>query len=92
MEYKDLILDMLNRIAKLEKEVELLKNEKKLFSEKNTEIPSLETPGEDLERPQQRDKTRYMFNGNIYLKNNRGYLIAAVNIILLYLLIFLRIK
>ena len=34
MEYKDLILDMLNRIAKLEKEVELLKNEKKLFSEK----------------------------------------------------------
>ena len=69
MEYKDLILDMLNRIAKLEKEVELLKNEKKLFSEKNTEILSLETPGEDLERPQQRDKTRYMFNGNIYLKN-----------------------
>lgn len=69
MEYKDLILDMLNRIAKLEKEIELLKNEKKLFLEKSTETPILEKTGEDLERPQQRDKTRYMFNGNIYLKN-----------------------
>jgi hypothetical protein len=28
MEYKELILDMLNRIVKLEKEVELLKKEK----------------------------------------------------------------
>lgn len=69
MEYKDLILDMLNRIAKLEKEVECLKNEKQLNIVKNTEVPILEKPVEDLERPQQRDKTRYMFNGNIYLKN-----------------------
>ena len=30
MEYKELILDMLNRIVKLEKEVELLKKEIKL--------------------------------------------------------------
>ena len=62
MEYNELILDMLNRIVKLEKEVELLKKEK--------------TPSEVIlkktlieERPVERDKTRYMFNGNVYLKN-----------------------
>ena len=47
MEYKDLILDMLNRIAKLEKEVECLKNEKQLNIEKNSEVPILEKPVED---------------------------------------------
>ena len=62
MEYNELILDMLNRIVKLEKEVELLKKEKS----KKEEIPK-ETFVE--ERPVQRDKTRYMFNGNVYLKN-----------------------
>ena len=62
MEYQELILDMLNRIVKLEKEVELLKKEKK-----PSEMISKETFIE--ERPQQRDKTRYMFNGNVYLKN-----------------------
>ena len=62
MEYNELILDMLNRIVKLEKEVELLKKEKK-----PSEMISKETFIE--ERPQQRDKTRYMFNGNVYLKN-----------------------
>ena len=62
MEYQELILDMLNRIVKLEKEVELLKKEKS----KGEEIPK-ETFVE--ERPVQRDKTRYMFNGNVYLKN-----------------------
>ena len=62
MEYNELILDMLNRIVKLEKEVELLKK-KKTSSEM--------LPNETLveERPVQRDKTRYMFNGNVYLKN-----------------------
>ena len=62
MEYNELILDMLNRIVKLEKEVELLKKEK---------TPSEEIPKETFieERPAQRDKTRYMFNGNVYLKN-----------------------
>ena len=62
MEYQELILDMLNRIVKLEKEVELLKKEK---------TPSEEIPKETFieERPAQRDKTRYMFNGNVYLKN-----------------------
>ena len=62
MEYQELILDMLNRIVKLEKEVELLKKEKS----RGEEIPK-ETFVE--ERPTQRDKTRYMFNGNVYLKN-----------------------
>ncbi len=62
MEYNELILDMLNRIVKLEKEVELLKKEK---TASNT------IPKEMFveERPLQRDKTRYMFNGNVYLKN-----------------------
>ena len=62
MEYNELILDMLNRIVKLEKEVELLKKEEK---------PSVVIPNETFveERPTQRDKTRYMFNGNVYLKN-----------------------
>ena len=62
MEYNELILDMLNRIVKLEKEVELLKK---------GITPSKEIPQETFieERPAQRDKTRYMFNGNVYLKN-----------------------
>lgn len=62
MEYNELILDMLNRIVKLEKEVELLKKEKT-----SSEMLSNETLVEG--RPVQRDKTRYMFNGNVYLKN-----------------------
>ena len=62
MECNELILDMLNRIVKLEKEVELLKKEKT-----SSEVISKEEFVE--ERPVQRDKTRYMFNGNIYLKN-----------------------
>lgn len=62
MEYKELILDMLNRIVKLEKEVESLKGVKSsLENEHNETIYE--------ERQQQRDKTRYMFNGNVYLKN-----------------------
>ena len=62
MEYQELILDMLNRIVKLEKEVELLKKEK-TPSEKISKETFIE------ESPAQRDKTRYMFNGNVYLKN-----------------------
>jgi hypothetical protein len=62
MEYQELILDMLNRIVKLEKEVEFLKKEKT-----PSEVVSKETFIE--ERSVQRDKTRYMFNGNVYLKN-----------------------
>ena len=62
MEYNELILDMLNRIIKLEKEVELLKSKK---------FPDMSASSEPniVDKPQQRDKTRYMFNGNVYLKN-----------------------
>lgn len=62
MEYNELILDMLNRIVKLEKEVELLKNAK-------TSSDAIEKEMFVNERSAQRDKTRYMFNGNVYLKN-----------------------
>ena len=48
MEYNELILDMLNRIVKLEKEVELLKNEKT-----SSEVIPKETFVE--ERPIKRD-------------------------------------
>lgn len=65
MDYQEIILDMLNRIIKLEKEVELLKE--------GTYTSEMLTSGRQEivaeERPQQRDKTRYMFNGNVYLKN-----------------------
>ena len=63
MEYNELILDMLNRIVKLEKEVEILKSKEKTGE---TVLPvSIDID----DKVQQRDKTRYMFNGNIYLKN-----------------------
>ena len=67
MEYRELILDMLNRIVKLEKEVALLKNNSETYAKETQSAMVQETAIE--ERPQQRDKTRYMFNGNIYLKN-----------------------
>lgn len=63
MEYNELILDMLNRIVKLEKEIEELKHKEK----DTTTILFGNSYSED--KPQQRDKTRYMFNGNVYLKN-----------------------
>ena len=66
MEYQELILDMLNRIVKLEKEVENLKKEKDSFVKESRNSTAQEIILED--RPQ-RDKTRYMFNGNVYLKN-----------------------
>lgn len=67
MEYNDLILDMLNRIVKLEKEVEQLKKEKGASFEEapRSRTQSILPP----DSPSQRDKTRYLFNGNVYLKN-----------------------
>ena len=67
MEYQELLLDMLNRIVKLEKEVETLKREKECYIKESRDSAVREVTME--ERPQQRDKTRYMFNGNVYLKN-----------------------
>ena len=55
MEYNELILDMLNRIVKLEKEIEELKHKEK----DTTTILFGNSYSED--KPQQRDKTRYMF-------------------------------
>ena len=82
MEYTELILDMLNRIVKLEKEVEALKKEKESFAapptpQKSEFVCSLApAAAKDSgalptaeERPTHRDKTRYMFNGNVCLKN-----------------------
>ena len=62
MEYQELILDMLNRIVKLEKEIENLKKG-------NLTVNPVGSKMVTEESPQQRDKTRYMFNGNVYLKN-----------------------
>ncbi len=68
MEYQELILDMLNRIVKLEKEIEILKG--KTFVSTTPIVKSIAAQDFSMEeRPQQRDKTRYMFDGNVYLKN-----------------------
>ena len=68
MEYNELILDMLCRIVKLEKEVELLKKERDESKHYVQPIRETESQSSNIQKPQ-RDKTRYMFNGNIYLKN-----------------------
>ena len=88
MEYQELILDMLNRIVKLEKEVEFLRKvltgNYDLISKRNpmTLEQKEELAQSRMVRAQKaldllieesgsktRDKTRYMFNGNVYLKN-----------------------
>ena len=101
MQYKDLLLDMLNRIVKLEKEIDILKkgsNEDNKFDNYDQNGPvyifnDLDyTNGEDSKldapwpffkekdlgnkrinlkgvSPLERDKTKYLFNGKIYLKN-----------------------
>ena len=68
MEHEELIIDILKRIIKLEKEVELLKNSKTSIEQTVTENKTHQTSVINTEKSQ-RDKTRYMFNGNIYLKN-----------------------
>ena len=70
MDYQEIILDLMNRVIKLEKEVELLKASK----EDNSTTQSIQEP--EFVRPVVnnrteigRDKTRYLFKGNVYLKN-----------------------
>lgn len=63
MEYNELLLEVFNRILKLEKEVEELKNNRNTIENVLPKKPIID------DKPQQRDKTRYMFNGNVYLKN-----------------------
>lgn len=68
MEYQEIILDLLNRVLKLEKEVEQLKeNNKSLNNERVSSgyTMSMVAPKFDGGR----DRTRYLFNGNVYLKN-----------------------
>ena len=57
MEYNDLILDMLNRIVKLEKEVEQLKKERGASFEEAPRSRTQNILPPDC--PSQRDKTRY---------------------------------
>lgn len=82
MNYNEVILDMLNRIIILEREVALLKDAK--FSSEqdlggvlryNMQCDPCERRSHSYKEmftadsTMQRDKTRYMFNGNVYLKN-----------------------
>lgn len=64
MEYDQIILDLLNRVIKLEIEVAHLKA---ISEEQNLSHPGNTQCSHRLR--EQRDKTRYLFNGNVYLKN-----------------------
>lgn len=65
MEYAQIILEMLERIKTLESEVEKLKsnygNDLKSYISNQPAAPTPQTS--------KRDTTRYMFEGNVYLKN-----------------------
>ena len=63
MEYNEILLELFDRVLKLEKEVAELKHNNKTNESVLSEKPIID------DKPQQRDKTRYMFNGNVYLKN-----------------------
>lgn len=68
MEYQEIILDLMNRVLKLEKEVEQLKeNNKSLNSERVSSGYTMSMVAPKIDGV--RDRTRYLFNGNIYLKN-----------------------
>ena len=76
MEYANIILEMLDRIKKLEQEVAELKQQQKsnaLAIDKSHSYTesSAYTPNISYSIPTtgKRDTTRYMFEGNVYLKN-----------------------
>lgn len=82
MEYQEIILDLMSRVLKLEKEVDLLKTYSSNLSHRERistgYIMSMFEPktevGENkeimpLRNDTGRDRTRYLFNGNVYLKN-----------------------
>lgn len=82
MEYQEIILDLMNRVLKLEKEVDLLKTYSSNPSHKGRistgYIMSMFEPKTEGSEDQTtanfrndtgRDRTRYLFNGNVYLKN-----------------------
>jgi hypothetical protein len=73
MDYANIILEMLDRIKKLENEVQALKqsrnNEQKISDEHYClSRMSLAKPS-NPQPASKRDTTRYMFEGNVYLKN-----------------------
>ena len=74
MDYANIILEMLDRIKRLETEVEQLKRvgakEEKEKNESN-HLPkmSIAKPSNFYTQTSKRDTTRYMFEGNVYLKN-----------------------
>lgn len=75
MKYEELMLDMFNRIVKLEKEVEYLKTQIGQQVSVNPNEPMIKQVNSGFEngfssaQPVQRDKTRYMFKDVVYLKN-----------------------
>ena len=70
MDYQEIILDLMNRVIKLEKEVESLKSAKETTSVvQHIQEPEIIKPIVNNRLETGRDKTRYMFKGNVYLKN-----------------------
>ena len=73
MDYANIILEMLDRIKKLEKEVEQLKRGGENEEEKDRSYyltkMSISNPENFCTQTNKRDTTRYMFEGNVYLKN-----------------------
>ncbi|HIY96519.1 MAG TPA: hypothetical protein H9729_02415 [Candidatus Borkfalkia excrementigallinarum] len=63
MEYTEILLDMQNRIIRLEKEVELLK---KQVAQNNALTQQMNISAPETGK---RDTTRYMFNGGVFPKN-----------------------
>ena len=64
MDYSNIILEMLNRIQSLEKEVALLKQNRS-----ETNIQTRATDSTLSSSHSKRDTTRFIFEGNVYLKN-----------------------
>ena len=67
MDYQEIILDLMNRVIKLEKEVEILKSAKETTSVvQHIQEPEIIKPIVNNRLETGRDKTRYMFKGNVY--------------------------
>jgi hypothetical protein len=73
MDYANIILEMMDRIQKLEKQVEELKQSLKPNPDLTENVTTSEIPLQaNVYQPsltRKRDTTRYLFEGNIYLKN-----------------------
>lgn len=65
MDYNRVIIDLLDRICKLEERVEKLEKSEKLISENE----SSDLENEQNANLKKRDKTRYIIDGRVYLKN-----------------------